>query len=172
MLDVATEKLGPLVRGGQGRVTMRLECCDCFPTVRNPLASPLPAVSDFSSANAVISTLVLEHIPLDAYFATLSTLVLPGGMALITNMHADMGRVSQAGFVNAQGVKIRGKSFAHTVGETVNAAKKAGFAVIITKERKMTKEDIESGMVGERGRKWVGVNVWYGILLEKNSVQL
>ena len=171
MLDVATEKLSLLVRGANGRVTLRLECCDCFPTICNPSASPLPVVTNFSPANAAISTLVLEHIPLDAYFTTLSTLVLPGGMALITNMHADMGRVSQAGFINAQGVKIRGKSFAHTVGETVNAAKNAGFTVITTKERKMTNEDIESGMVGERGRKWVGVNVWYGILLEKNSVQ-
>ncbi len=168
MLDVATQKLNPLVSEKQGRVTLRLECCDCFPTVRDPSASPLPAVPNLSPVNAVISTLVLEHVPLDAYFATLSALLLPGGIALVTNMHADMGRVSQAGFVNTQGVKIRGTSFAHTVEESLEAAKKAGLTVINSKERQMTKEHIESGMVGERGWKWVGINVWHGLLLEKN----
>ena len=169
MLDVAAQKLGPLAGANEGIVSLKLECCDCFPTVDNPSASPMPAVLNLSLVTGVISTLVLEHVPLGPYFATLSSLLIPNGMALVTNMHADMGRVSQAGFVDAQGVKIRGSSFAFTVQETVDEAKKAGFAVIRLKERMMIAEDIESGKVGERGRKWVGTNVWYGLLLQKTS---
>ena len=172
MLGVAAQKLGRLVDGTNGKVSLKLECCDCFPTVNNPSASPLPVVPNLTPVTGVISTLVLEHIPLGPYFATLSSLLVPNGLAVVTNMHADMGRVSQAGFINAQGVKIRGSSFAHTVEETVDEAKKAGFTVIKVKERMMSKEDMESGKVGERGWKWVGVNVWYGMLLQKNSADV
>ncbi|KAH7371262.1 S-adenosyl-L-methionine-dependent methyltransferase [Pyrenochaeta sp. MPI-SDFR-AT-0127] len=170
MLDVAAQKLRPFVEGSvneQSRTELRLECSDCFPTVSNPAASPLPAVPNLTPVNGVISTLVLEHIPLRSYFSTLSSLLQPNGIALVTNMHADMGRVSQAGFINAEGVKVRGSSFAFTVEETVAEARKAGFEIVSVKERSMTKEDVESGLVGERGWKWVGINVWYGMVLRK-----
>jgi SAM-dependent methyltransferase len=162
MLDIAAEKL----RGySDGRV--RLEQCDCFPTVNDPSASPLPAVPNLTPVNGLISTLVLEHVPLNAYFATLSSLLVSGGVALITNMHSDMGAKSQAGFVNKDGVKVRGSSFAHTVQETLEEARQAGFNVEHVMERAMTREDVESGAVGERGWKWVGVKVWYDVVVRK-----
>lgn len=163
MLDVAARKLT-----GFKQDRIRLECCDCFPTVANPSKSPLPAVSGLKPVNGVMSTLVLEHVPVADYFATLSSLLLPNGLAIVTNMHSDMGAKSQAGFVNAQGVKVRGSSFAHTVQDAVDAAQRAGLEVLSVKEREMREEDIKSGAVGERGWKWVGVNVWYGIVLRKN----
>ncbi|KAF2259299.1 S-adenosyl-L-methionine-dependent methyltransferase [Lojkania enalia] len=165
MLEIAATKLTPLLTIPNLR--LRLEQCDCFPTNSNPTASPFPAVNDLHPVNALISTLVLEHVTLPSYFATLSTLVAPGGYALVTNMHSEMGRISQAGFINEQGVKVRGTSFAHTPEETVEQALKAGFEVVQVKERAMEKEDVESGRVGARGLKWVGVNVWYGVLLQK-----
>ncbi|KAL1797735.1 hypothetical protein ACET3X_004341 [Alternaria dauci] len=166
MLDVATKKLATLVEG-QEKVQLRLECCDCFPTVNDPSASPLPAVQSLRPSHAVISTLVLEHIPLKDYFATLCMLLMPGGMALVTNMHADMGRISQAGFVNAHGVKVRGSSYVYTVEETAAAARAAGLDVLSVDEREMRKEDVEGGAVGERGWKWVGTKVWYGMVLRR-----
>jgi SAM-dependent methyltransferase len=166
MLNVAAKKLA-LLTEGQERVRVRLECCDCFPTVNDSSTSPLPAVQGLQPSHAVISTLVLEHIPLKNYFATLVTLLLPGGTALITNMHADMGRVSQAGFVNADGVKVRGSSYVYTVEETAAAAKAAGLEVLSVNEREMRKEDVEGGAVGERGWKWVGTKVWYGMVLKR-----
>lgn len=162
MLDIAAEKL----RGySDGRV--RLEQCDCFPTVNDPTAFPVPAVPGLTPINGVISTLVLEHVPLKAYFSTLASILVPGGLALITNMHSDMGAKSQAGFVNKDGVKVRGSSFAHTVQETVDEARRAGFQVEHVMERMMTKDHVESGAVGERGWKWVGVKVWYDLVLRK-----
>jgi hypothetical protein len=111
--------------------------------------------------------LVLEHVPLSAYFSTLASLLLPDGLALITNMHSDMGAKSQAGFVNKDGVKVRGSSFAHSVQDTVAEATRMGFEVLNLKEREMRKDDVESGAVGERGWKWVGTNVWYGVVVRK-----
>ncbi|KAL1606374.1 hypothetical protein SLS60_003776 [Paraconiothyrium brasiliense] len=164
MLDVAREKLAPLTKDN---VKLKIRQADCFPTVVNKEASPVPAVEGLGSVDGVVSTLVLEHVPLEDYFATLGSLVGRGGFALVTNMHSEMGTTSQAGFVNAEGVKVRGTSFAHTPGETVEAAAKAGLETVSLRERMMTREDVERGSVGERGLKWVGVHVWYGMVLRK-----
>jgi SAM-dependent methyltransferase len=164
MLHVARQKLTPFEKRN---VRLRISQADCFPTVKNEKASPLPAVGNLSAVDGLISTLVLEHVPLEDYFATAASLVKKGGFALVTNMHSEMGKVSQAGFVNAEGVKVRGTSFAHAPSETVEAATKAGFEIVSLTERMMRREDVDSGRVGERGLKWVGIHVWYGVLLKR-----
>lgn len=78
-------------------------------------------------ADLVASTLVLEHIPLARFFRAAASLLRPSGLLVLTNMHADMGRVTQAGFRNPQGVKIRGHSYAHQVPDVLHAATDAGF---------------------------------------------
>jgi SAM-dependent methyltransferase len=166
MLDIAAEKLRSFNECSEGP-RVRLEQCDCFPTVNMPSAPPLPSVPGLTPVNAVVSTLVLEHVPLAAYFSTLAALLLPNGLAFITNMHSDMGAKSQAGFVNKDGVKVRGSSFAHTVQDTIDEATRVGFEVLSLVEREMRSEDVESGAVGERGWKWVGTKVWYGVVLRK-----
>lgn len=170
MLDIAQQKLSPAVEG-KNNVSLKVQQTECFPTVQNPFSSPVPTLRLSSevlhAVDGLVSTLVLEHIPLRDYFATLSSLVRSGGYALVTNMHSEMGSISQAGFVNQEGVKIRGESFAHTPAETVDAARRAGFEVVSVKEREMTSEDVESGKVGERGWKWVGIKVWYGVVLRR-----
>jgi SAM-dependent methyltransferase len=165
MLDVAKQKLKTPVE--HGNVNLRLQQADCFPTVSDKSASSIPVVEGLAPANAVISTLVLEHIPLQDYFATLAALVGKGGYALVTNMHSEMGRLSQAGFVNAQGVKVRGTSFVFTPQVPAVAARGAGFEVVRLTERKMDAGVVENGLVSERGKKWIGINVWYGLVLVK-----
>ncbi|KAF2742060.1 S-adenosyl-L-methionine-dependent methyltransferase [Sporormia fimetaria CBS 119925] len=167
MLELAATKLNPASSSPDGKRQLRLEQCDCFPTVSDPSASPVPPVPGLTAATALISTLVLEHIPLKDYFATLAALVRTNGYALVTNMHSDMGRVSQAGFVNAEGVKVRATSFVYTPGEAANEARRAGFEVVDVRERGMREEDVESGVVGGRGRKWVGVMVWFALVLRR-----
>ncbi|KAJ4362310.1 hypothetical protein N0V83_010403 [Neocucurbitaria cava] len=181
MLDIAERKLRPLVSGkGTKRedmdISLRLEQADCFPTVDAPEANPLPSIPSSSPPlpppiDAVISTLVLEHIPLPAFFATLSALLPPcpsPTYALITNMHSDMGALSQAGFKNSQGVKIRGASFAHTLKDTVLEAQRAGFEVLGTRERSVEVGDVE-GESGEQGAKWVGVKVWFAVWVRRGG---
>ncbi len=128
------------------------------------------APNDYGTFDGLITTLVLEHFPLHTFFTIIKSLVKPGGVVLVTNMHSDMGSQSQAGFVaqdeKGEAVKIRGTSWVHGTQQTVDAAREAGFEVVEeVRERAVTEEMVRQGIVGERGAKWRGVNVWYGMLL-------
>ncbi|KAH6642281.1 S-adenosyl-L-methionine-dependent methyltransferase [Boeremia exigua] len=161
MLALARSKLSALAPSNSN-ITLRLEQCDPFPaTVFSPSSLAL------SPQTLVLSTLVLEHIPLSTYFLTLTSLLAPAGVALLTNMHSEMGSRSQAGFVNAQGVKVRGESYVYTLAETVQAAQDSGLQIVSAMERSVEQCDIQSGVVGHRGGKWIGCKVWYGIVVRK-----
>lgn len=153
--------------------------------VHDPFAAgrsvPPPLRTPF---HGVLSTLVLEHLPLETFFGTVEELLVPGGYALITNMHPEMGAKSQAGFVSTdeqgRAVKIRGKSWVHGVEETVEAARSCGLVVVDVlggggegvdgvREREIDEALIKEGRVGERGWKWVGVKVWFGFVVRKNG---
>ncbi|PLN77555.1 S-adenosyl-L-methionine-dependent methyltransferase [Aspergillus taichungensis] len=139
------------------------------------LLDPDPAVLASASADGVISTLVLEHVPLDRFFAAVTALLKPGGYLLLTNMHAEMGAVSQAGFVDpGSGRKIRPVSYAHEIGEVVRVAGEYGLEVVglddgvgrdVVRERRVDEGMV--GVLGERARKWVGVVVWFGVCFRR-----
>ena len=134
--------------------------------VYNMLSSdPLPPSA--LDADALISTLVLEHIPLFEFFQTLSQILKPGGFALVTNMHSEMGAISQAGFVDPEtGEKVRPTSYNHTVKDVIAEASRQEFQVVgAVKERVMDEEMAE--MLGERAKKWIGVTVWFGVCFRK-----
>ncbi|KAB8237415.1 class I SAM-dependent DNA methyltransferase [Aspergillus alliaceus] len=122
-------------------------------------------------AVGVISTLVLEHIPVDQFFKGVAALMRSGGYFLLTNMHSEMGSISQAGFVDtATGTKIRPTSYSHTIEDVLNAAEKAGFDVEEldgerVRERKVTETRAEG--LGKRAKKWIGITVWFGICFRK-----
>ncbi|EEQ87011.2 methyltransferase small domain-containing protein [Blastomyces dermatitidis ER-3] len=114
------------------------------------------------NAGGVISTLVMEHVPLDQFFGAAAGMLKRGGVLLVTNMHSEMGSISQAGFVDPNtGVKIRPTSYTHTVEEMVEAAEKVGFEVLGDIKEVRIDEDL-AGKLGKRARKWIGVLVWYG----------
>ncbi|KAL4915920.1 S-adenosyl-L-methionine-dependent methyltransferase [Aspergillus aurantiobrunneus] len=122
-----------------------------------------------SGASGVISTLVLEHIPADKFFEGAARLIRPGGYFLVTNMHAEMGSISQAGFVDVKtGMKIRPTSYAHEVSDVVAAAERVGFEVVALDEggERLRARRVDEAMVeglGGRARKWVGVTVWFAV---------
>ncbi|KAF2172454.1 hypothetical protein M409DRAFT_35642, partial [Zasmidium cellare ATCC 36951] len=120
------------------------------------------------SFDGLVSTLVLEHIPMSTYWTCVSKLLKPGEFGLVTNMHPEMGVKSVAGFDNDEGVRMRGTSHIHGVEETVEAAKSVGMEIVgEVREVVMSEEMIRCGAVGERGRKWIGTKVWYGLLFLK-----
>lgn len=135
--------------------------------VYDMLKTPSPPVAALG-ATAVISTLVVEHIPLPEFFKAVSAILNPGGLLLLTNMHSDMGSVTQAGFVDpGTGQRIRPTSYAHSVDNIVSEAEIQGFEVISPFiERELAKEDVE--LYGRRAAKYVGVRVWYGGILRKH----
>ncbi|PGH17596.1 hypothetical protein AJ80_04775 [Polytolypa hystricis UAMH7299] len=125
--------------------------------------SPPPPPALAQGADGAISTLVLEHVPVDAFFRAAAALLKPRGVLLVTNMHSDMGGISQAGFVHPQtGIKIRPTSYAHTVAEVCAGARTAGFEVLgDIKEVEVDGEEL-ARVLGPRAKKWIGVRVWFG----------
>jgi len=88
-------------------------------------------------------------------------------------MHPEMGQRTQAGFMNGDKTKIQGESFIHSIEEVLLEGKKHGFVVWGGQgvmERGVGEEDIvgENGRegLGERGRKWMGCKVWFGVVME------
>lgn len=131
------------------------------------MPTPPPAVA--TNATGIISTLVLEHVPARVFFRAVAAMLQPGGYLLVTNMHADMGRISQAGFIDIKtGKKIRPVSYNHEVKDVVAAARQEGFELVDPAQERA----VEEGMVevlGNRAAKWVGVTVWFGMCFQKKA---
>lgn len=121
------------------------------------------------NADALISTLVLEHVPLSIFFEKVSEILKPNGLALVTNMHSEMGAISQAGFVDPNtGEKVQTQSFVHYLDDVVAEAQKQGFEVVGEIQERAV--DVEmSRVLGVRSRKWVGVTVWFGVCFRKQA---
>ncbi|CAP92289.1 hypothetical protein E8E15_003336 [Penicillium rubens] len=135
----------------------------------------LPSSLAGPGAVGVISTLVLEHIPLQRFFAAAAGIMRAGAYLLVTNMHAEMGMRSQAGFTDERGVKVRPTSYCHAISDVLDAAAEAGFEV---------EEVVGAGadgvlvrgvdeqlgdVLGARAKKWVGVRVWFGVCFVKRN---
>jgi ubiquinone/menaquinone biosynthesis C-methylase UbiE len=122
-----------------------------------------------ANADAVISTLVLEHVPIGTFFAAASRMLKRGGSFLVTNMHSEMGGISQAGFVDPKtGDKIRPQSYAHRLEDVVNEAKQYGFGVV-GEPLERAVDQRTSELLGPRAKKWIGVMVWFGVCFRKEG---
>ncbi|KAI0125481.1 cyclopropane-fatty-acyl-phospholipid synthase [Xylariales sp. AK1849] len=165
MLAVAHQRLNEL-KDRPGTSSVR----DLHLEVFDLLTSPCPPAIA-AEADGIISTLVIEHIPLSIFFSHVSRMLKSGGVLLLTNMHAHMGSISQAGFVDTQtGEKIRPTSYAHTVADAVAEAAKWGLTVEEEegiRERDVSEKLVE--MLGPRSRKWIGVTCWFGGLFRKTG---
>lgn len=118
-------------------------------------------------ADAVVSTLVLEHVPIPEYFNAASRIVKMNGMFLVTNMHSEMGGISQAGFIDPRtGEKIRPTSYAHRIDDVVAEARRNGFEVVGDVLERSVDEELSPNL-GPRAQKWKGVTVWFGIMFRK-----
>lgn len=124
----------------------------------NDVAAVLPV----EEVDAVVSTLVLEHLCLDRFFLAVAGVLRKGGWVYLTNMHPEQGAVSRAGFVGSEGgkeVKIQGMSFNHQIEEILEAAGKVGL--------RLEGEVVERGVddleharkLGKRAEKWIGVKM-------------
>ncbi|OOG00781.1 hypothetical protein ASPCADRAFT_503032 [Aspergillus carbonarius ITEM 5010] len=157
MLDVAREAIG-----GNSRVSLGI-----FDLLQEPMNVPVGS----TGAAGIISTLVLEHVPLRRFFEAAAKMLMPGGCLLVTNMHSDMGAISQAGFVDVEtGMKIRPVSYRHGIGHMLAVAEEVGFRVEWldgegVRER-MVDEKL-AGVLGPRAKKWIGVVVWFGVCFRK-----
>lgn len=158
--------------GTEGHVEVSLGLLDLLQgaAVRTQLPPSLQG-----GAVGVISTLVLEHIPAKEFFEAASVTMRPGACLLVTNMHADMGAISQAGFTDPRsGIKIRPTSYCQSVPAVLAAAEEVGFQVedVFGEEGEngVLERGVDehlSGMLGPRAKKWIGIKVWFGICFSK-----
>ena len=165
MIEVARSKLSECMNCISGLSTgpkeLQLRLYDL-------LTEPSPP-SCALDADGVISTLVLEHIPLPIFFHALHQMLRPGGIALITNMHSEMGNISQAGFLDPQtGLKVRPQSYAHRLEDVLAEARDQRFDLVGDVLETRVDEKMHEKL-GVRARKWIGVMVWFGFIIRKNS---
>ncbi|KAJ6022490.1 hypothetical protein N7499_007805 [Penicillium canescens] len=172
MLDVAGTTIQKHVGTENPSPAVTLGIFDLLYTTMEQLPASLREPT--AGAVGVISTLVLEHIPLQQFFTAASAIMRAGAYLLVTNMHADMGMRSQAGFTDpATGVKIRPTSYCHQIGDVVAVAAEAGFKiedVVGCNEDGVLARGVDeaSGKVlGARAKKWDGVRVWFGVCFSK-----
>ncbi|KAI5820236.1 S-adenosyl-L-methionine-dependent methyltransferase [Pyronema omphalodes] len=117
------------------------------------------------SVDAVISTLVLEHVQLKTFFSTVATVLRKGGWAWITDMSQGMGE-SVASFRDHEGIKRRGDSWNWGVEETVEEARRAGLELVDEVKELGVLEDVVERL-GERSRKWVGRKMLVGFVMRR-----
>ena len=126
---------------------------------------------DESSMDAVLSTLVLEHIvSLDRYFQTIFRILKKndGSWAWISAMHPNMFRAgSQAGFLSdsTTGEKVYGVSFDHSIDAIVRAAERNGLKLIRCVE-KGVESDEHAQQLGPRATKWTGIAIHVSFLFQ------
>lgn len=166
MLSQARARCEPALKSNAGNRAPELTFYefDALYPEKNPLLNPLSQTADL-----VVSTLVLEHLPLDVFFSAVKRLLKPGGYLVMTNMHAEMGRRSQAGFLDeATGEKVWGVSYVYEVSEVLEEGRKSGFVLVgELGERGVREDDVGEGrLLGPRGKKWIGCMCWFGFVMK------
>lgn len=117
----------------------------------------------------VISTLVLEHVELDAFFATVSKHLKSGGWAWVSTMHPFIGKFTGAGFRREDGAKVRGVSSNYEIEEVVSSAKKYGLELGCPVVESGVGDDRAEALAkfGPRAMKCVGWKIFVGALFIK-----
>jgi ubiquinone/menaquinone biosynthesis C-methylase UbiE len=124
-----------------------------------------------SSVDAVISTLVIEHIAsLDQFFKTIYKILKKNdySWAFITAMHPNMYQAgSQAGFIIDQmtGDKLCGISYDHSIEDIIETAAKANLILVKYYEKGVENEE-HAKQLGSRAKKWIGINTHASFLFK------
>ncbi|OJJ49932.1 hypothetical protein ASPZODRAFT_59176 [Penicilliopsis zonata CBS 506.65] len=166
MLNVARSVIRHALPSEEDGNSDLLQSCTVDFEVLDLLQTPLTPPPSSLHAAGVISTLVLEHIPARTFFEGAAALLRPGGFLLVTNMHAEMGSISQAGFVDPEtGTKIRPTSYRYTVQDVLQVAEECGFQLERLGGQTVREVEVDAGLaevLGKRAQKWIGVKVWFG----------
>lgn len=124
-----------------------------------------------SSVDAVISTLVIEHIAsLDQFFKTIYRIIKKNeySWVFITAMHPNMYRAgSQAGFIidETTGDKLCGISFDHSIEQIIETAAKSNL-ILINYSGKGVENVEHAEKLGSRAKKWIGINIHASFLFK------
>ncbi|MCJ1236005.1 hypothetical protein MMC14_003982 [Varicellaria rhodocarpa] len=118
--------------------------------------------------HGIISTLVIEHLPLSIFFAFVASHLVSGGHLLITNIHPDKGFQSLASFRDPRTSRkiCTHSSLVHKVEDIVEEANAHGlFLVGGVREAAMEADMLKR--LGKRAEKWMGIKCWVGMIFTK-----
>jgi SAM-dependent methyltransferase len=134
-------------------------------------------------ADMVISTLVMEHFPLNSFMFTIDHFfqgetsgsgrvdnISFGGILVLTNLHWEVGGLTVAHFTDMEtGIRYQAEEntarFNHQQADFNDALMFSGFfeaSGIGFKERMVNDRLLQSHILGERARKYLGKNIWWG----------
>ena len=120
----------------------------------------------------VLSTLVMNRMPLDVFFKGIEGLLSRDSVALITCVHPEFG-VAEDGLTGDENEKNevrRGSGFRHSVKEVLKVATECGLtlqgAVNGVKLTSTMIEGLEDSL-SEDGKKWIGRKVWFSVVLRR-----
>ena len=104
-------------------------------------------------AHGAVCTLVLEQVEALEFFKAVWSLLVPRGHLLLTNMHPEMGAISQAGFRDLHmKEKFQTLSYIDTIGSVLEVTSQYGFEVVgEIQERAINAKDIDK--IGRRAKK-------------------
>ena len=116
--------------------------------------------------HGIISTLVLEHLPLSAFFSFAASHLIRGGHLLVTNVHPD--KKSLANFIDSRTSQriYTHSSLVHEIDDIIEEAKRYGFAVVGGVREAALDVDLVK-QLGKKPEKWIGVNFWVGMIFVK-----
>ena len=112
--------------------------------------------------DAIVCTLVLEHLRLDVFFGAVKEALKKDGWMYLTNMHPEQGLSSRAGFVVKEGgqeVKIQGVSYNHSIESILQAAGEVGLRLLGEVEERGVDDAEHAQQLGKRADKWIGVRM-------------
>jgi SAM-dependent methyltransferase len=157
MLDIARARYAQ-IPDEQKNVHVVLEVYDALATAEAPACA--------RKANGVISTCVMQHLPLQAFFDSIKAMVLPGGYVLITDSHPELNNAVQIKYTDPQtGEKLWGTSYIHEIATTIESAARWGFDLV----GKVKERNGLENMVGALAGNWTAVKCWYGMVLRRRS---
>ncbi|KAF7295798.1 Methyltransf-25 domain-containing protein [Mycena chlorophos] len=169
MLDVARTR--PELVEGMRQVRLVLGVWDVMGS------APLPFGNEQPNADALISTLVLEHLPcLDTFFLRVRQLLRPGAGAwvLLTNMHPVLGRKGGANFIDETngGTRTWTAKYVWGTEDVLAAAARAGFAAMqgVGDDGhgvwvRTVRDEEHASRLGAGSVKWIGKEVLFGVAL-------
>lgn len=127
--------------------------------------TPMEELGDIK-VDAVVCTLVLEHVPLGTFFGIVGGILKTGGWLYVSDMHPDMGREAQANFVGSDGIRRIGTSTQYTIEDTISAAEKAGLALRGDAIARGVDDEEHAARFGSRAAGWIGKMMLVGMIFD------
>lgn len=106
---------------------------------RADLSQPLPLAD--ASADRVLVTLVLEHLPrLEALFLEIHRVLAPGGVCRFLEIHSALVETGTHAHFWSEGVEYHLPSFPHSSAELTDSLRASGFQAVSVREWSVTEE--------------------------------